>query len=557
MTTTATHPGTPSAAAPIDPEHTTWRDALAGTSTLVRLDLRRDRIKLPAWVLGIALMSLYYASALQQVYTTPEDLRAVGQFSEGVVGALISGPGYGLADPTIESVIVAVYGLYYLLLAALMNILLISRHTRVEEQTGRAELVRANAVGRHAQLTAALVIAVIANLAVTLLIVGSFAASGLDTSDAWLFGVGVGAAGLVFAAITAVTVQITEYSRAASGVAGLALGVAYVIRAAGDAVREGGSALSWLSPLAWSQQTRAYADSRWWPLLLSFALVMAVTALAYLLSSRRDLGAGLVPPRPGHREAPAWLATPVALAARLQRAGLIGWACALIAGGALYGGIGNTIVDSFDDLPDQVVDVMGGDATRMLDGYLGTMAFFDALLVTVFAILAVQSLRTEETTGRTEPVLATATGRIGWFAGYIAVAAIGALALLAVTGVAFGIALAFSVGDAGYIADGFVSHLVFTPAVLLVLAIAALLYGVLPRAIGATWALFGFAMVLGFFGPIMNLPQWVHDLSPFQHVARLPMQDLRWPALIVLTAITAAASVAGAYRFRERDLDTD
>ncbi|MGI5219192.1 ABC transporter permease [Nocardia sp. CA-290969] len=555
MTTTAIHSGTP-AAAPIDPRQTTWRDTLAGTGALVRLDLRRDRIKLPAWVLGITLMSVYYASALQQVYTTPEDLRAVSQFSEGVVGALISGPGYGLTDPTIESVIVAVYGLYYLLLAALMNILLVSRHTRVEEQTGRAELVRANAVGRHAQLTAALVIAVIANLAVTLLIAGSFAAAGLDTSDALLFGASVGAAGLVFAAITAVTVQITEYSRAASGLAGLALGIAYVIRAAGDAIREGGSALSWLSPLAWSQQTRAYADGRWWPLLLSVALVLVVTAVAYLLSSRRDLGAGLVPPRPGHREAPGWLATPVALAARLQRAGLIGWACALVASGALYGGIGNTIVDSFDDLPDQVIDVMGGDASRMLDGYLGTMAFFDALLVTVFAILAVQSLRTEETAGRTEPVLATATGRVVWFAGYIGVAALGALTLLATTGLALGIALALSVGDAGYVVDGLVSHLVFAPAVLLVLAIAALLYGVLPQAIGATWALFGFALILGFFGPIMNLPQWIHDLSPFQHIARIPMEELRWPALIVLTVLAAAAAVVGAYRFRERDLDT-
>lgn len=554
MTTAATHSSTP-AGASFTPQPATWRDALTGTAALVRLDLRRDRIKLPAWVLGIVLMSLYYASALQQVYKTPEDLRAVSQFSEGVVGALISGPGYGLTDPTVESVIVAVYGLYYLLLAALMNILLISRHTRVEEQTGRAELVRANAIGRHAQLTAALTLAVIANLAVTLLVAGSFAATGLDTSDALLFGASVGAAGLVFAAITSVAVQITEYSRAASGLAGLMLGISYVIRAAGDAVREGGSTLSWLSPLAWSQQTRAYADGRWWPLLLSVALIVVVTGVAYVLSSRRDLGAGLAPPRPGHRDAPGWLATPVALAARLQRAGIIGWACALVAGGALYGGIGNTIVGSFDDLPDQIVDVMGGDASRMLDGYLGTMGFFDALLVTVFAILAVQSLRTEETAGRTEPVLATATGRVGWFAGYIGVAALSALALLTMTGLAFGVALALSVGDAGYVVDGLVSHLVFAPAVLLVLAIAALLYGILPQAIGTVWALFGFALILGFFGPIMNLPQWVHDLSPFEHIARTPMVELRWPALIVLTVLATASAAVGAYRFRERDLD--
>lgn len=555
MTSTTTYSGAPSAAPP-DAGPGTWRGPLAGTGILLRLDLRRDRIKLPMWLLGITAMSFYYAGALQQVYKTPEDLRAVSQFAEGVVGALISGPGFGLADPTIESVIVAVYGLYFLLLAALMNILLISRHTRVEEQTGRAELVRANAVGRHAQLTAALLVAVIADIAVAVLIASSFAATGLDTSDALLFGAGVGAVGLVFAAITAITVQVTEYSRAASGLAGLTLGIAYVLRAAGDAIREGGSALSWLSPLAWSQQTRAYAEGRWWPLSLSIASALILAVLAYLLSARRDLGAGLVPARPGPRHAANWMDTPVALAARLQRAGLVGWACALVAGGALYGGIGNTIVDSFDDLPDQMIDVMGGDAGRMLDGYLGTMALFDALLVAVFAILAVQSLRTEETRGRTEPVLATATGRVGWFAAWIGVAAIGVLALLAATGAAFGIALSLSVGDGAYIVDALLAHLLFAPAVLLVLAVAALLYGFFPQAVGATWALLGFSMVLGFFGPLMNLPQWIHDLSPFQHIARIPMEEMRWPALVVLTALAAAAVVAGAFAFRERDLDT-
>ncbi|WP_280424428.1 hypothetical protein [Nocardia carnea] len=96
----------------------------------------------------------------------------------------------------------------------------------------------------------------------------------------------------------------------------------------------------------------------------------------------------------------------------------------------------------------------------------------------------------------------------------------------------------------------------FAPAVLLVLAVTALLYGVLPRAIGTIWAVFGFALVFGFFGPIMDLPQWTRDMSPFQHIARIPMEELRWPALIVLTVLAAASAAVGAHRFRERDLDT-
>jgi len=57
-----------------------------------------------------------------------------------------------------------------------MNILLVSRHTRLEEQTGRSELLRADAVGRHAPLTAALLLALSANLVLALAIAGSLAA---------------------------------------------------------------------------------------------------------------------------------------------------------------------------------------------------------------------------------------------------------------------------------------------------------------------------------------------------------------------------------------------
>jgi ABC-2 type transport system permease protein len=541
--------------APARPSLPTPGSSLTGTGTLIRFILRRDRIKLPAWVLGIAFMGFYYAVSLPQLYQTPEDLRVVSQFSGGAVGALISGPGYGLDDPTIESVIVGVYGLYFLILAALMNILLVSRHTRVEEQTGRSELVRASVVGRHAQLTATLIVAIGANVALALLIAGTFAAADLDTGDALLFGASVGAAGLVFAGVTAFTVQLTEYSRAAAGLAGAALGAAYVIRAAGDMIREGGSALSWFSPLAWSQQTRAYADGRWWPLALSAGFAAAVAAAGYVLSARRDVGAGLIAARRGRPEAAPWLRSPLALAFRLQRASLIGWGCALVAGGLIFGGVTKPIVDAFKDLPAQMIDVMGGDPTRMLDGFVSTMALYDAFLVAIFLILGVQSLRGEETKGRAEPVLATATSRWAWFGSHLTVLAAGAVALLLVVGFALGAATAVSVGDAAYVWDITVAHLVHAPALLVILAVAALLFGVIPQAVGAAWALLGFALIVGFFGPLMNLPQWVFNISPFEHVSRFPLEEPTWAPLVVLTIVAAGLTALGRYGFAKRDVE--
>ncbi|MFW6203745.1 MAG: ABC transporter permease [Actinomycetota bacterium] len=529
---------------------------LAGTGNLIRFVLRRDRIKLPAWLLGITFFVFYYAAALPQLYETDEDLQAVTQLVDGPVGALLAGPGHGLGDPTIERVVVGVYGLYFLLAAALMNILLVSRHTRVEEQTGRAELVRASVVGRHAPLTATLIVAVGANALLGWLIAAAVAAAGLDTGDALLFGAAVGAAGLAFAGIAALTVQVTEYSRAASGIAGAALGAAYVIRAAGDMLAEGGSALSWFSPIAWSQQTRAYVDGRWWPLLLSVGFTAAMAAVGYALSTRRDVGAGLVAARGGRSSAASWLRSPGTLAFRLQRASLIGWGSALAAVGLIYGALTEPVLEAYEDMPEEMVAVLGGDAGNLFDGYLSVMALFDALLVGIFVILGVQAFRAEETKGRAEPVLATATGRSAWLGSYLGVLALGAVGLLLLAGLALGGATAVSVGDAAYAWDVAAAHLVYAPAVLVLLGAAALLFGALPRAIGATWAVLGFALIIGFFGPIMDLPQWVHNLSPFEHIARVPLEDLTWTPPLVLTALAAGLVALGLQLFRQRDLET-
>jgi ABC-2 type transport system permease protein len=307
---------------------------VTGTGTLLRFMLRRDRIRLPAWTLGLPLLMTYFATALDTIVQSPEDLEGLTAFTSSPAGALFGGPGFGFDDLTIERFLAGQYGLYVLLGAGLMGLLTVVRHTRAEERSGRAELIRANVVGRHAQLTAALVLTAAMAVVVALLIGAVLISRGFDAGGSMLFGAAVGAVAVAFAGIAAVTVQLSEYPRAASGMAGATLGAAFVLRGLGDmsAVQgTGPSWLSWLSPLGWSQQTAAYVHDRWWPLGISLAFAAATAAAGYLLSGRRDFGAGLVPPRPGSPRAARWLAGPFALAFRLHRASLIGWSAALLA----------------------------------------------------------------------------------------------------------------------------------------------------------------------------------------------------------------------------------
>src|SRR5699024_5651698 len=160
------------------------------------------------------------------------------------------------------------------------------------------------------------------------------------------FAVSVGAVGLSFAGIGAITAQLSEFSRGAAGMAGVVLGAAFVVRMGGDMVEVGGSALSWFSPLAWAQQSAPFVYDRWWVLVLPLAVFVVTAAVGYNLLARRDLGASLIAVRPGRSRARPVLGTPAGLAFRLQRGSIVGWGVALLLAGIVDGAFAQSMVEA-------------------------------------------------------------------------------------------------------------------------------------------------------------------------------------------------------------------
>lgn len=536
------------------------RHRLTGTGTLLWFMLRRDRLRFPAWTLGLAVLMAYFANALGTVYDQAA-LQGIVEFSANPVVSLLGGPGFGFADITLPRFLVGQYGLYLILAAALMSILTVSRHTRVEEQTGRAELIRANVVGRDAQLTAALLVAVTMNVVAAALMGAVLLTSTMDpepASSVWLFVAGIGAGGIAFAGVAAVTVQLSPFSRAASGAAGAILGAAFVLRGLGDmSATQGGDLgwLSWLSPIGWSQQTAPFTLDRWWPLLFSFALCAGSAAAGYVLQSHRDLGAGIIAPRAGAPRAAAWLRTPIALAYRLQRASLLGWSVALLLAGMAFGLFSQPVRESAGDFPEEVLAVMGGSA-QLLDGYLGLMGLLFAVVVAAYVIVSLQGLRAEEQGWRTEAVLATAVGRVQWLLAWTAVTAAGALWLLLVAGTAEAIGASWSLGDRTIFLPTLLGHVAHLPAVWFVLALAALCYAITPRLLGAVWVVYVYGAFISFFGQLLELPDAALDASVFHHLGQPPLDEVSWGAVVLLSGGAFALTAVAAALFRRRDITT-
>ena len=68
------------------------------------------------------------------------------------------------------------------------------------------------------------------------------------------------------------------------------------------------------------------------------------------------------------------------------------------------------------------------------------------------------------------------------------------------------------------------------------------------------WAGLLVAWVVLVFGDVLDLPQWFQDLSPFEHLALVPLQDFRLAPFLVLSALASALSVTGQVAFGRRDL---
>jgi ABC-2 type transport system permease protein len=455
--------------------------AFAGTGALVRLILRRDRVVLPLWVLSLALLPVAIANTMKDLYPTAAERQSYLDIvtANPALTAL-----YGHAFGHSLGAVTAWRLGGTILLVGLASLLTVVRHTRAEEQAGRRELLGATVVGRQAPLFAALLVTFGADLALGAIAAASLVAYGLPVAGSVAFGLSWAVFGWAFAAVAAAVAQDTEGARAARGISITVLGLCFLLRVAEDVGKEDGPDwISWLFLFGWAQRVRPFVDERWWVFALFAGLVAVLVAFALALSARRDLGSSLLPPRPGPAAASPWLQSPLALAWRLQRGSLFAWTFGFGVVGAILGGIAQAGVEVVRDNPQlRVVAERLGGSSGIADAYFAAIMGLLGLVAAGYAIGAALRLKSEETSGRAEPVLAASVSRTRWATSHLAFAILGPAVLLGAAGIAAGLAYGLasdSVGrELGRVLAAAAAQL---PAVWVLIGISAALFGVLPR----------------------------------------------------------------------------
>lgn len=527
----------------------------AGTSTLVRLAARRDRVLIPTSV--IALVVIVAASARATFDLYPDAALALPAMKDALTNPAIIALYGPLSDPTsIDSLATFKTVLLGAVFLSLLAYAVVRRHTRTEEEEGRLELLGGGVLGRRAPLAAAVLLATAAVLVTAGLVTAASVQVGLDARGSVALGVAWATVALTWVGVTAVAAQLTDTARGAAGISLGVLALAYAMRVIGDSAPETSllRGITWLSPLGWVEKVAPYGANRLWVVALGIIAYAGLVLLAFSLLGRRDLGSGIIAPRTG--PARGGLRTPGALARRLGTGTVTGW----LIGVALLGTVMASIAPNVDDFLaspqiQELLTKIGGARGSLVDTFFATELGFAAVAVSAMGIALTLRLRSEESSGRAEAILATRTGRAEWGRAHLAVALVGTSAVMATFGLVLGVVRGLQVGDVPREVGSLLGAAVATlPAVWVCVGVALAFVGFAPRWTGFAWGVLVAFFAIGEFGELLELPDWLTALSPFAHLSRLPGGELEVLPLISLLLVAGALVAVGLTGLRRRDI---
>ncbi|MCR2052326.1 ABC transporter [Actinomyces bowdenii] len=520
---------------------------LAGLGRNTRISLRTSGPALmSAAALGTALV-LGNAVSAQGLYPTAAEREHYAQLmGPSTVIIAFNGRGYGLTS--LGGITAYEVGFMGQILFPMAGLILAVHLTRGEEEAGRTELLTASPTGRLAALGAALLLLTATAALMAGRILAGLTALGLPASGSAWYAASTGACLLLFGALGCLLGQVCQLTRTALRLGVGVITAAFLARALADGL---GSRAALLGPLGWLPEVRAFEEPRAWPLLAHLIAAALLLVIAGAVAARRDLGAGVLAPRPGPRAAHPRLATCAGYAWRMLRPGVLGAMALAVTWSLLLGLLGREMEEIAEATPSLLLAL---GARRGTDVLVMLATIVAGAASAAVGVQAGTRLAAEECTGRLAAVLCTRVPRWRLWIVWWALALLSSLAVLAASCLALGLSARLMTGQGQDLSTAWGVVAAYAAPIAVVVALCSAMGALGPRWPVLGWALIGWILTVGFLGQALQLPQWARDLSPLHLVGTQPLQDLSRPAATGLSIAAVVLLAASTAMFRRRDL---
>ncbi|WP_427708274.1 hypothetical protein [Staphylococcus parequorum] len=288
------------------------------TSKLFYFYVKRNSKKMILWVVLLTALTLMIPPAFESMYPSQSKMSPIIEMSKNPAMQAMLGPA-DFDDVNIGVLFTHEMTLFTAIMVAIMNILIVSRDTRGDEEDGRIIILTALPIGKQAPLMGHLIQNLLLNVSLIILLTLGLAwlnVEDIDLVGAFLYSSALGVFGMMFAALTMFVAQFVSSSSETTGVSIALLLIMYLIRAFGDVANE---TLSMFSPMGWLSRTYAFSEDHWWPVWCILGLTVIIAILAFVLNGLRDIDAKLLPQKKGSQHAKWYMKSPLGLQIRLQK----------------------------------------------------------------------------------------------------------------------------------------------------------------------------------------------------------------------------------------------
>jgi ABC-2 type transport system permease protein len=361
------------------------------------------------------------------------------------------------------------------------------------------------------------------------------------------------AAGYFFASLGAFTSQLTTTRRSASILAGLAIGISFLIRAIADSSVTY-SWVHWLSPFGWITESAPLTHNRWLGLILLFSATAVFTIATVAISSQRDLGVGLFPDKSRGNNF-VEVTSVFRLWLNLQFTNILSWIFGLFFMAFAFGLVAHAATRAFS----------GSSTIQSTFAKLGIKSggnlFFGIifLMLTTAVMFAANSFATafrdQESKGYLDHLLVSPASRTKVFCARILVSVISLILISISTGL--GVFTGSTIGHGALsFPDALLAGLNIVPSVLLLFGVSTLTFGAFPRAtLLVGQSLLAWSFLLELIGSTLKLNHWLLDTSFLHHMAFAPASTPDWPKNALLTLISIGLIAIGMWQFMRRDIE--
>ena len=178
-----------------------------------------------------------------------------------------------------------------------------------------------------------------------------------------------------------------------------------------------------------------------------------------------------------------------------------------------------------------------------------------SMICTVPAIIMILKLKGEEKKNRTEHLLVRAVSRTKLIGSYLSIALIGGLMMLLVAVIGLWSAGAAVMDEPIQFGTMFKASMAYLPAMWIMISVSVLLIGFAPKSTGFTYLYLGYSFFVVYLGKMLQLPEWLGNISPFGHIPQIPVEDMDYLKFSLLTILAMVVMVVGISGYNKRDIE--